>query len=115
MRGLTAFQRDILHILAGLGECHGKTVKEEIEDYYGEEVYSGRLYPNLDELVECGLVDKTESVPTEGECNYRGNAYSVTEDGFSVLDRRNQWEQQYYKTSKSTGSVPARPGGTQSQ
>lgn len=115
MRGLTAFQRDILHVLAGVGECHGQTVKEEIEDYYGEEVYKGRLYPNIDELVDRGLVEKTESVPTEGESDYRGNAYSLTETGFGVLDRRNRWERQYYKTSQSSGSVPARPGGTQSQ
>ncbi|ELZ20434.1 PadR family transcriptional regulator [Natrinema limicola JCM 13563] len=35
---------------------YGLAIKRELEDYYGTEVNHGRLYPNLDELVDLGLV-----------------------------------------------------------
>lgn len=33
---------------------YGLAVKRELDEYYGSEVNRGRLYPNLDELVEMG-------------------------------------------------------------
>ena len=41
MEDLTAFQRDVLYIIAGLGEPHGLAIKEEIEKYYDKEVHHG--------------------------------------------------------------------------
>ncbi|MFO7907959.1 MAG: helix-turn-helix transcriptional regulator [Pirellulaceae bacterium] len=40
------------------GFTHGLAIKEELEDYYEKEIHHGRLYPNLDTLVEKGLVEK---------------------------------------------------------
>lgn len=58
MHELTGFQRDILYVIAGHGEPHGLAIKEDLEQYYDTEVHYGRLYPNLDTLVEERLVEK---------------------------------------------------------
>ena len=79
-RDLTAFQRNILVILAE-EPMYGLAVKRELEDYYGTEVNHGRLYPNLDELVDMGLIEKSE-------LDKRTNQYELTEAGFeTVLDQ----------------------------
>ena len=54
MHDLTGFQRDLLYVVAGLDNPHGLAVKDELEDYYEKEIHHGRLYPNLDTLVEKG-------------------------------------------------------------
>ncbi|MDL0120058.1 helix-turn-helix transcriptional regulator [Halobacterium salinarum] len=58
MQDLTGFQRDLLYVIAGLDEPHGLAVKAEMEEYYTSEIHHGRLYPNLDTLVDKGLVEK---------------------------------------------------------
>jgi len=79
-RELTAFQNNILVILAK-EPMYGLAIKRELEAYYGTEVNHGRLYPNLDELVDLGLVEKSE-------LDKRTNQYSLTDDGFeAVLDQ----------------------------
>ena len=88
MDDLTGFQRDILYIAAGLDRPHGLAIKEELEDYYESEIQHGRLYPNLDTLVEEGFIDK-------GEIDKRTNSYTLTDEGYEVLQRRNEWERQY--------------------
>lgn len=85
MQDLTGFQRDLLYIVASLDEPHGLAIKESIEEYYGAEVHHGRLYPNLDELVEKGLVDK-------GEKDRRTNSYEVSQRGTRELEARRDWE-----------------------
>ncbi len=85
MQDLTGFQRDLLYIVASLDEPHGLAIKETIEEYYGAEVHHGRLYPNLDELVEKGLVDK-------GEKDRRTNSYEVSQRGTRELGARRDWE-----------------------
>lgn len=78
-RDLTAFQKNILVVLAEEPR-YGLAVKRELEDYYDEEVNHGRLYPNLDDLVNKGLVEKSE-------LDKRTNQYALTEDGLeAVLD-----------------------------
>jgi len=52
MYDLTGFQRDLLTVTAGIEEPHGLAIKDELEDYYEKEIHHGRLYPNLDTLVE---------------------------------------------------------------
>ncbi|AFK21198.1 transcription regulator (plasmid) [Haloferax mediterranei ATCC 33500] len=74
--------------MAGLDEPHGLAIKEELEDYYETEIHHGRLYPNLDTLVEKGLVDK-------GEKDRRTNSYRLTARGRREIEARNEWEQQY--------------------
>ncbi|AHZ24689.1 PadR family transcriptional regulator (plasmid) [Haloferax mediterranei ATCC 33500] len=88
MFDLTGFQRDLLYVMAGLDEPHGLAIKEELEDYYETEIHHGRLYPNLDTLVEKGLVDK-------GEKDRRTNSYRLTARGRREIEARNEWEQQY--------------------
>lgn len=58
MHDLTGFQRDLLYVVAGLVEPHGLAIKEELEEVYQQEIHHGRLYPNLDTIVDKGLIDK---------------------------------------------------------
>ena len=88
MYDLTAFQRDCLYVIAGLDAPHGLAVKDELEKYYEKEVHHGRLYPNLDTLVDKGLVEK-------GELDRRTNTYTVTRRGQRELTARTEWEGQY--------------------
>jgi DNA-binding PadR family transcriptional regulator len=87
MNGLTAFQRDILYIIAGEENPHGLEIKESLGNYYDEEVNHGRLYPNLDTLVSEGLVNK-------GQKDKRTNWYALTQEGESVVQQRRRWENQ---------------------
>ncbi len=79
-RELTAFQQNILTILAE-EPLYGLAIKRELETYYDDEVNHGRLYPNLDDLVEMGLVEKSE-------LDKRTNQYSLTNEGYqAILDQ----------------------------
>jgi DNA-binding PadR family transcriptional regulator len=88
MHDLTGFQRDCLYVIAGVDEPHGLAIKAELEEYYESEVHHGRLYPNLDELVEKGMVEK-------GQKDRRTNVYSLTERGTRELVARREWEDSY--------------------
>jgi len=88
MHDLTGFQRDLLYIIAGLEEPHGLAIKSELEGYYENDINHGRLYPNLDTLVDKGLVEK-------GEKDRRTNVYVITGRGNRELEARQEWEQQY--------------------
>ena len=60
MDDLTAFQRDILYVIAGMEDDshpHGLSIKDELDQHYAP-INHGRLYPNLDDLVDMGLVEK---------------------------------------------------------
>jgi DNA-binding PadR family transcriptional regulator len=97
MYDLTGFQRDLLYTIAGLDEPHGLAIKDELETYYEKEIHHGRLYPNLDTLVEKGLVDK-------GQRDRRTNFYTLTRRGQRELTARREWEDQYLEESNS---IPA--------
>lgn len=83
VRDLTAFQQNILFILSE-EPMYGLAIKRELESYYEDEVNHGRLYPNLDELVELGLVEKSE-------LDKRTNQYELTREGESALFEQLQW------------------------
>lgn len=85
MHDLTGFQRDLLFAIAGLDKPHGIAVKEELEEYYDREVRHGRLYPNLDTLVNKGLVDK-------GQKDRRTNEYVLCDQGRQEIQTRLSWE-----------------------
>ncbi len=89
MYDLTGFQRDQLYVIAGLDEPHGLAIKEELEDYYEKQIHHGRLYPNLDTLVDKGLVEK-------GEKDRRTNVYRITRRGEREIEARREWEGQYF-------------------
>ena len=80
---LTQFQLNILTVLAEK-ERYGLAIKRALEDYYGETVHHGRLYPNLDELVEYDLVEKSE-------LDKRTNQYELTDEGRELLQARLDW------------------------
>lgn len=88
MHDLTAFQRDLMFVVAGLDAPSGLRIKDELEKYYGHEVRHGRLYPNLDTLVDKGLVKK-------GQHDQRTNKYSLLERGRDELTARLEWELKY--------------------
>ncbi|WP_306061369.1 PadR family transcriptional regulator [Natronococcus wangiae] len=90
MYDLTGFQRDLLYAVVGLDEPHGLAIKEDLEDYYEKEVHHGRLYPNLDTLVDKGLLEKSQA-------DRRTNVYSVTRRGKREIEARREWEQQYVR------------------
>ena len=98
MFDLTAFQRDILYVVAGLPSPNGLEIMAVIEDYYGETITHGRLYQNLDTLDEKGLVHK-ESV------DGRTNAYTLTPRGRREIADRRKWEARYLEQQTSNGST----------
>ena len=88
MHDLTGFQRDLLYTIAGLDNPHGLAIKDELENYYEKEIHHGRLYPNLDTLVDKGLVEK-------GDKDRRTNYYRLTRRGRGEIEDRRDWENQY--------------------
>lgn len=88
MHDLTGFQRDLLLVIAGLDEPKGLDVNDELERYYGTEIRHGRLYPNLDTLVNKGLVKK-------GKHDLRTNKYVLTDRGEREIEARLNWELSY--------------------
>ncbi|MFC6724646.1 PadR family transcriptional regulator [Halobium palmae] len=90
-RDLTAFQQNILVILAE-EPMYGLAIKRSLEEYYGTEVNHGRLYPNLDDLVEMDLVEKSE-------LDKRTNQYELTDEGVSAVLDRLDWMLSKYVTN----------------
>lgn len=88
MDDLTGFQRDLLYVIAGADQPSGQDVKDEVETYYDSEINHGRLYPNLDTLVNKELVEK-------GQLDRRTNYYAISDRGLEVIERRREWERQY--------------------
>lgn len=93
MHDLTGFKRDILFIMADLDQPKGLRIKDELETYYEGEINHGRLYPNLDDLVDKGLLTKEEA-------DGRTNAYSLTRRGERVVKDRLAWEQSQLEASE---------------
>ena len=83
VRDLTAFQQNILVILAE-EPMYGLAIKRQLETYYGTDVNHGRLYPNLDDLVEMALVEKSE-------LDKRTNQYELTDEGHAALLDQFEW------------------------
>jgi PadR family transcriptional regulator PadR len=75
---LTGFQRDLLYVIAGNEQPHRLALKDALDDYYDQDIQHGRLYPNLDTLVEKGLVEK-------GTIDQRTNSYELTRHPFHTL------------------------------
>ncbi len=88
MYDLTGFQRDLLYVIAGSDEPNGLAIKRALESYYEQEIHHGRLYPNLDTLVDKGLIEK-------GERDRRSNFYTLTRRGRREIEARREWEEGY--------------------
>lgn len=82
---LTGFQRDILVTVSKLEDDdttpYGLAIKRHLESLYDDDINHGRLYPNLDELVTDGYIDK-------GRIDDRTNSYTLTELGINTLETR---------------------------
>ena len=85
MLELSGFQRDLLIVINSLDEPHGLGIKNILEDYYEDEINHGRLYPNLDTLVEEGHVLKSSH-------DKRTNGYMITKTGRSAVRDHHEWE-----------------------
>lgn len=85
--GLTSFQRDLLYVITGKSQLSGQEIKDELSNEFGE-ITHGRLYPNLDTLVEKGYVKK-------GKIDRRSNYYETTPFGKEQLRARREWENSY--------------------
>jgi len=72
---LSEFQQQVVKAIIEIeqrgGEPYGLGIKELLSERYNEEVNHGRLYPNLDDLVEQGIIEKSE-------LDKRTNAYEST-------------------------------------
>ncbi|WP_101294349.1 PadR family transcriptional regulator [Halegenticoccus soli] len=84
---LSGFQRDLLVVIAGHDTPSGQDVKEDLERELGSEINHGRLYPNLDTLVDREYVEK-------GTIDRRTNYYAITDRGRKRLRERREWEEQ---------------------
>ena len=85
MYELTGFQRDLLYCIAGMDEAYGLGIKTELEAYGDTEVNHGRLYPNLDTLIDKGYL-------TKSSLDDRTNEYELTDEGRRLLAERREWE-----------------------
>lgn len=92
MYELTGFQRDCLYVIAGMDSPKGVSIKAKLDEYYSDAIQYGRLYPNLDTLVEKGYVEK-------GQIDDRTNAYYLTDRGHNALQVHQKWKTKHLKTS----------------
>lgn len=84
---LTGFKRDQLFVIALLADQnpHGLVIKSALDRYYEDEINQARLYQNLSELVEDGLVEKR---PLDG----RTYAYRPSARASERLREHHEWE-----------------------
>ncbi|MFB6130454.1 MAG: helix-turn-helix transcriptional regulator [Salinigranum sp.] len=85
---LTGFQRDLLFVVGGLGAASGKETKRKLEETQDRTLLAGRVYSNLDTLVEYGLVEK-------GEIDGRTNEYRITDEGREEIRSHYEWQSQH--------------------
>jgi DNA-binding PadR family transcriptional regulator len=85
MKDLTAFQRDLLYVIASLDDPYGLGIKEGLEAYYDDDVNTGRVYQNLGKLVDSGYV-------TKAAIDKRTNSYTLTPTATAAMDDRQRWE-----------------------
>ncbi|WP_254546453.1 PadR family transcriptional regulator [Halomarina pelagica] len=95
MFDLTGFQRDLLYVIAGFDQPSGQEIKTELEAQIDREITHGRLYPNLDTLVNQGYVEK-------GQLDRRTNWYALSEKGREALAARHEWEDSYLPFETAT-------------
>ena len=85
---LNAFQRDTLEAIARIERDdvtpYGLKIKDEIECDYSDPINHGRLYPNLDTLVQKGLISKEKK-------DGRTNTYTLSRRGRDEIKSRDEW------------------------
>lgn len=88
LEGVREVERDLLYIIAGCDESSGQAIETELQEYYDEEINHGRVYPNLDRLVDKGLVSR-------GTIDGRTNAYRLTDAGQRAIQVHSEWKHQH--------------------
>ena len=91
---MTDFRWKALYVIADAEPVKGTKIKAKLEDYYGTEVNHGRLYPNLDTLVDMGLIEKRKR-------DKRTNEYLLTELAESAIAHQQQWERDRFDAEVS--------------
>lgn len=81
---LTGFQRDCLVAIGRMDNPKGLAIKRALDTHGYEDINHGRLYPNLDELADKGLISKDRH-------DDRTNAYSLTRRGERELGHYHRW------------------------
>ena len=76
---LNGSKRDLLVEIYQLDQPSGQDIRRRMEAEHDEEVTHGRLYSNLNDLVDVGLLDK-------GELDLRTNYYKITNDGQRLVE-----------------------------
>ncbi len=76
---LSGFERDLLVEIYQMDQPSGQAIRRRFEAVHGETINHGRLYPNLDDLVDYGLIEK-------GKQDQRTNYYEVTNDGRRLVE-----------------------------
>lgn len=102
---LNAFKRDCLEAISRLERAdeqpYGLAIKRDLERAYAATLNHSRLYHNLNELVDTGLVAKTSA-------DGRTNEYTLTATARAMLEERT------YQFADATGlavATPATDGG----
>ena len=98
---LTGFERDILRVAYQMDQPSGQAIRRRFQSVHDEDINHGRLYPNLDDLVSYGLVEK-------GTKDQRTNYYEVTNDGRRLVEKTAQ-------EFRNTVSAVATDGGDRSE
>jgi len=96
---LSGFRRDLLLVIKGLETPKGLEIKRELEEYYDGTIHHGRLYPNLDKLVEEGFVTKSAQ-------DERSNRYELTDFGANHIEARYHWQQNRIATNENQTRTP---------
>ena len=93
---LTGFERDLLVEIYQMEQPSGQAIRDRMEAEHGEDVTTTRLYSNLNDLVDYGLLDK-------GEQNFRTNYYQITNDGQRLVEDTAR----YFESIGATNPVAA--------
>ena len=80
---LNSSKRDLLVEIYQLDQPSGQDIRGRMKAEHDEDVDHGRLYPNLNDLVDYGLIDK-------GEQDLRTNYYEITDDGRRLVEETAQ-------------------------
>lgn len=102
LSGLTGFQRDVLFVVASLDGTNpnGVKIKSQLRETYDDEINHGRLYQNLRELVDEGLIEKRL---VDG----RTNAYRASVAAREYLEAHAAWDEWCLmddRTDEATGT-----------
>lgn len=80
MHNYIVTQHNILYVIIGVNTPYGLVIEAELEEYFKVDVNHGRLYSNLNTLIEKNLTEK-------GDLDKRTNVYTLAGEGERHLRR----------------------------